>query len=132
MELKKSLDAVKNEVVELLKNMSYGFVVLQATRESGRSFMNFEQINGNVVLDDYKVVFSAEFENDYAEYLKDNVIKVLDDMYYWFNVGERPAEYKGHSASVSDIFAIKCDNKISFYFIDSMGFKELPEEAVVL
>ena len=132
MNTKKSLNAVKNEVVEILRNMPYGFAVLQATRESGRSFLNFEQVHGNVLLDDYKNVFSAEFETDYVKELKDNVIKVLDDMYYWFNVWERPTEYKGHSASVSDIFAIKNDTDISFYFIDSVGFKKLDEETVVL
>ena len=40
---------------------------------------------------------------------------------------DRPADFGGHSLSVSDIVAIKQDGHVSYYFCDTIGFKELPD-----
>jgi DNA repair protein RadC len=37
-----------------------------------------------------------------------------------------PADFKGHSLSVSDIIALKVNGSVSSYYVDSFGFKEQP------
>ncbi len=38
-----------------------------------------------------------------------------------------PADFSGHSLSVSDVVAIKRDGHVSYYYCDSIGFKGLPD-----
>lgn len=52
----------------------------------------------------------------------------LDNIFEQFNI-ERPADFTGHSLSVSDIIAIKDDGIISAYYVDRIGFESLPEFA---
>ena len=51
--------------------------------------------------------------------------RTLENFHYIFNE-ERPADFTGHSLSVSDIVALKQDGKVSYHYCDSVGFKELP------
>ena len=51
--------------------------------------------------------------------------RILENFYYIFNE-VRPADFTGHSLSVSDIVALKLDGKVSYHYCDSVGFKELP------
>jgi hypothetical protein len=55
----------------------------------------------------------------------------LEDVYEKFNL-DHPAEFQGHSLSVSDIVEIKAapDTEPGFYFCDSFGFKQIPFEPV--
>lgn len=50
----------------------------------------------------------------------------LDDVYKRFNL-DRPADFKGHSLSVSDVISIRENNKSTAYFVDSVGFKKLSD-----
>ena len=50
----------------------------------------------------------------------------LESVFEKFNM-DHPKDYKGHSLSVSDVVAVKKDGKISAHFVDSVGFKELPQ-----
>ena len=52
----------------------------------------------------------------------------LDNIFEQFNI-ERPADFTGHSLSVSDIIVIKDDGIISAYYVDRIGFESLPEFA---
>ena len=52
-------------------------------------------------------------------------INRLNELYYRFNE-DRPADFAGHSLSVSDIVAMKQDGVVSCHYVDSFGFKELP------
>lgn len=54
--------------------------------------------------------------------------KNLDDLFTEFNIN-RPADFTGHSLSVSDIIAIKEEFGITAYYVDSFGFENLPEFA---
>lgn len=49
----------------------------------------------------------------------------LDGLFYRFNE-DRPADFPGHSLSVSDIVALKQNGVVSCHYVDSFGFKELP------
>jgi len=50
----------------------------------------------------------------------------LEQIYVNFNL-HRPADFTGHSLSVSDIVALKQDGVISYHYCDNIGFKELPD-----
>ena len=51
--------------------------------------------------------------------------ELLEQLYQKFNFA-RPTDYHGHSLSVSDVIMLNQDGKISAYYVDSIGFKELP------
>jgi len=48
----------------------------------------------------------------------------LDSIYDKFNV-DLPEDYKGHSLSMSDVIELYDDQESSFYYVDSVGFKEI-------
>ena len=50
----------------------------------------------------------------------------LDELYETFNL-RRPEEFRGHSLSVSDIVALKQNGVVSCHYVDSRGFKALPD-----
>ena len=52
-------------------------------------------------------------------------IDTLEQLYQTFNINH-PADFTGHSLSVSDIVALKQDGVISCHYVDSVGYKELP------
>ena len=51
---------------------------------------------------------------------------MLEQIYVEFNL-HRPADFTGHSLSVSDIVALKQEGVVSYHYCDSIGFKELPD-----
>ena len=52
----------------------------------------------------------------------------LEDIYYTFNTNH-PQDFTGHSLSVSDIVALKQNGVVSYHYVDSVGYKELPNFA---
>ena len=50
----------------------------------------------------------------------------LDVLYETFNL-RRPEDFRGHSLSVSDIVALKQNGVVSCHYVDSWGFKALPD-----
>jgi hypothetical protein len=63
----------------------------------------------------YNLVYQSEVVTSH-----DDAMDILDDLYFEFNM-RKPADFKGHSLSTSDI--IKMDNK--YYYCDSFGFVEV-------
>lgn len=49
----------------------------------------------------------------------------LNELYQTFNT-DHPEDFRGHSLSVSDIVALRQDGVVSCHYVDSRGFKELP------
>lgn len=52
----------------------------------------------------------------------------LEEIWERFN-NDHPADFKGHSLSVSDIVAIKQNDVVTYHYCDSYDFKELPRFA---
>ncbi len=50
----------------------------------------------------------------------------LDSLFDRFNV-DRPEDFKGHSLSVSDVIAVTDEHGKTAWFVDSIGFTQLPE-----
>ena len=106
--------------------MNIAIYQINRERDSNRvCFMNYEALPR----------FQGSQEPDPALYDKvyDGAVDCanLEGVYRVFNL-EHPAEYRGHSLSVSDIVEVKKapSTEPGFYFCDSVGFKPVPFEPV--
>lgn len=68
--------------------------------------------------------YDKVYEGDFSEYEKKggDIAKQLEALYTKFNI-DHPADFKGHSLSVSDVVIAKGKP----YYIDTFGFKELTD-----
>ena len=75
------------------------------------------QATGNVVdKANYELVYSAPLAPETS----------LEDIYTRFNI-DHPKDFKGHSLSVSDVVVLHQDGQDAAHFVDSVGFREVPE-----
>ena len=70
-------------------------------------------------IDHYEVIYVAPL----LPY-KDRDI-MLEGLYETFNVAH-PADFRGHSLSVSDVIALRENGIVTCHYVDSVGYKELP------
>ena len=71
-------------------------------------------------IDHYEVVYVGELTK------RGDQTDVLEGLYTKFNI-DHPADFKGHSVSVSDIVALQVAGVVSCHYVDSIGFAELPD-----
>lgn len=70
-------------------------------------------------------IFTGQ-ETLYLEDLSDaDTSEVLERIFAMFNV-YHPMDFHGHSLSVGDVVALKTDDSARYYYVDDIGFKELP------
>lgn len=55
-----------------------------------------------------------------------SVGETLDSIYERFNL-RHPADFRGHSLSVSDVIVLHTEGQDKAYYVDSFGFKQVPE-----
>ena len=70
--------------------------------------------------DNYELIYTSPLTN-----YNGNQNHTLNKLYEQFNINH-PTDFKGHSLSVSDIIALKVNDRISFHYVDSFGFIEQP------
>ena len=70
----------------------------------------------SVIPENYEQVYSAPLAAD----------TTLENIYEKFNI-DHPADFRGHSLSVSDIVVLHQDGKDTAHYCDSFGFQEVPE-----
>ena len=108
-----------------LENPQDAFLIYQIRRGGeldAYRFMNYDYLQSKGVTperDGYAAIYTGGFM-DYG-----NARTNLDMIYQRFNVNH-PADFKGHSLSVSDIVALKQNGVVSCHYVDSIGFRELP------
>jgi len=79
--------------------------------------LNFIERHGyQLRKEDYELIYSNEMH--YGD--------TLDSLYEKFNIAH-PADYTGHSLSVSDIVVLNENGNVKAYFVDSISFRELPD-----
>lgn len=88
------------------ETLDYRFEPLESIHRNGLS----------VKPENYELVYTAPLT------AKDN----LGSIYTRFNV-DRPADFKGHSLSVSDIVVLHQDGKDTAHYCDRLGFSQVPE-----
>ena len=108
-----------------LENPQDAFLIYQIRRGGeldAYRFMNYDYLQSKGVTPErggYDAIYTGGFM-DYG-----NARTNLDMIYQRFNVNH-PADFKGHSLSVSDIVALKQNGVVSCHYVDSIGFRELP------
>lgn len=65
---------------------------------------------------DYRFIYGGRLSED----------ETLNSLYEKFNL-DHPETYEGHSLSVSDVIVMQRNHQAQAYYVDSFGFKELPE-----
>lgn len=70
------------------------------------------------------VVSHSNYDSVYAGQLFSG--ETLDSIYERFNL-HHPADFRGHSLSVSDVIVLHKDGKDQAWYVDSFGFKQVPE-----
>lgn len=82
-------------------------------------FMNsdFLEMKGIAITrENYDLVYTAPLEEGTS----------LEDIFTQFNI-DRPEDFRGHSLSVSDVVVLHQNGENSCHFVDSFGYKEVPE-----
>ena len=69
--------------------------------------------------DNYDLIYTGRL------YPAENRIDTLERLYQTFNI-DHPEDFRGHSLSVSDIVALKEQGVVSYHYVDSIGYTELP------
>lgn len=120
-ELITRLDALVKEQ-KLLSGSEKQFGIYQITardQEHDYRFMNLDFVKRHgmeVSRADYELVYTAPLTE------KDT----LEAIYERFNI-QRPADFTGHSLSVSDVVVLNDGKSIKACYVDSIGFAELPD-----
>lgn len=84
-------------------------------------FMNIDYLESKeiaVTKENYDLIYTAPLEEGTS----------LKDIYTRFNI-DRPADFRGHSLSVSDVVVLHQNGENTSYYVDSFGYREVPEFA---
>lgn len=120
-ELITRLDALAKEQ-KLLSGSEKQFGIYQITArdpEHDYRFMNLDFVKRHGM-----EVNRADYELVYTEPLTEK--DTLEAIYERFNI-QRPADFTGHSLSVSDVVVLNDGKSIKACYVDSIGFAELPD-----
>ena len=82
-------------------------------------FMGLKSLSRPPLPDNYDTVYTGPIVRT------QNQTATLENLFEIFN-RNRPADFTGHSLSVSDIVALKQNGVVSYHYCDSVGFQELP------
>lgn len=129
----RSLDKQADKEVQLLygDTSQYGIYQLKDNPELRdlRFAGTAELLKRGILSDDfreiqpenYNLVYTGQFSDIQGQLQGEK----LNALFEKFNI-DHPADYKGHSLSVSDIVVLHENGKNSAHFVDSFGFTELP------
>ncbi len=127
-------DSSANRETQLLYGSSdkYGIYQLKDNPELRDFYFagTAELLKIGILSDDFKEIQPENYNLVYAGELTDiqgqSQGEKLNALFEKFNI-DHPADYKGHSLSVSDIVVLHENGKNSAHFVDSFGFTELPD-----
>ena len=84
-----------------------------------------EHMHQPVQKSNYEQIYTGTLSENSADEQSSHT-EILESLYEKFNL-QHPADYRGHSLSVSDIVVLHENGRDTAYFCDSIGFKEVPE-----
>ncbi|MCD7750982.1 MAG: YodL domain-containing protein [Lachnospiraceae bacterium] len=90
----------------------------QSIENSDRAYMPLKYLREKDI-----PVQRERYDLTYQASLKD---EILDDLYLKFNL-YHPADFTGHSMSISDVIVLQKDGIRTAFYVDDMGFAEVPE-----
>ena len=98
----------------------FGIYQLKDTEEARDiHFMGMDYLESKgiaVTKDNYDLLYTAPLEEGTS----------LEDIYTRFNIA-RPADFRGHSLSVSDVVVLHHNGENTSHYVDSFGYREVPE-----
>ena len=101
------------------KNTTGTFKIYQMKSGEEYHFKRFEGLERQpepVSISDYDLVYEGTLSDT----------DTLEIIYEQFNIN-RPEDFKGHSLSVSDVVVIEQGGQQQAHFVDSIGFKDVPD-----
>lgn len=133
------LETIQTTAKELITEIEGHFTELQqqrqAEQEQGDTFSIYQLKRGDETRDlrfepydrlqaagltidrvNYELVYTAPLTKDMT----------LGDIWERFNI-DHPADFKGHSLSVSDIVVLHQNDEDTAHYVDSIGFQQVPE-----
>ena len=93
---------------------------LKDTADVDLHFRHFDRLDNPPRHEDYNCVYIRETHPEMP------INALLEQQFQIYNM-DRPADFTGHSMSVSDIVGIRRNGELSFHYCDSFGFKELKQ-----
>ena len=115
-------DSEPNREAQLLygNEGKYGIYQLKDSAETRDiRFMDMDYLEKEgipVSRENYTLVYTGELTEGMS----------LEDIYTKFNI-DHPADFTGHSLSVSDVVVLHQDGKNTSHYVDSVGYREIPE-----
>ena len=98
----------------------FGIYQLKDTEEARDiHFMGMDYLESKgiaVTKDNYDLLYTAPLEEGTS----------LEDIYTRFNIAH-PADFRGHSLSVSDVVVLHQNGEITSHYVDSFGYREVPQ-----
>ena len=96
------------------------FAIYQQRDDSPGRFRPFDEQKDGIQRSGYDLVYTGELSGDVT------INAHLGSLWYKFNQ-EHPVDYHRPSLSVSDIVALKVGGVVSCHYVDSIGYKEVPD-----
>ena len=122
-ETKKFLRECADEKEKILlfgKESQFGIYQLKDGKEMKdyrfTSFSELQKMELEVKRENYELIYTSKYEDGMT----------LDWIYEKFNINH-PKDFYGHSLSVSDIIVFQRDSVVCCYYVDSIGFKKVPD-----
>ncbi len=115
-------DSEPNREAQLLYGNEGRFGIYQLkdsaeTRDIRFMAMDYLEMKGiPVSRENYTLVYTGELTEGMS----------LEDIYTKFNI-DHPADFTGHSLSVSDVVVLHQDGENTSHYVDSVGYREIPE-----
>ena len=131
------LQTALNDGVEITSDNFTAFVAQNSVAtSSNENYFEIYQLKNDEKLHyhrftDYETLHkegnSVEAEN-YIQVYRDTLSSgtTLEDIFTRFNI-DHPVDFTGHSLSVSDIIVVHDNGDTAAYYVDSFGFKKVPE-----
>ncbi len=138
------LQDLQKEMEETRENLPEHASARENTRENGisayricqirddlpdrhdRMFQNLATLQSDgldVTPDAYSTVYEGSLDGTESG---KSAQEVLDGLFEQFNIA-RPEDFRGHSMSVSDVVVLQENGVEKAYYVDSLGFKEVPQ-----
>ncbi len=119
-ELKKEVQRHQEKALFEEENDRYGIYQIQdGGKGEAYRFMGMAYLQEKGM-----AVAGADYQFVYGDNLKEE--STLESIYEKFNI-DHPADYTGHSLSVSDVVVLKKGGELTAHYVDSFGYQELPD-----
>ncbi|KSV58171.1 hypothetical protein ASU35_13915 [Acetivibrio ethanolgignens] len=122
VDMKERKESPANREAQLLFGSEdrFGIYQLKDTEEARDiHFMGMDYLESKgiaVTKENYDLIYTAPLEEGTS----------LEDIYTRFNIAH-PADFRGHSLSVSDVVVLHQNGENTSHYVDSFGYREVPE-----